>query len=88
MLRSDFISYILYLSGIMEVIQLCGGIDTSQECIICQPVFIHRFPCVSLIVYSHGQKNGTLGKYDQRRLWKLIRICNTFDLLLKKFTNT
>ncbi len=26
---------------------------------------------------------GTLGKYDQRRLWKLICIVNPFDLLLK-----
>ncbi len=24
---------------------------------------------------------GTLGKYDQRRLWKLISIVNPFDLL-------
>ncbi len=28
----------------------------------------------------------TLGKYDQRRLWKLICIVNPFDLLLKKYT--
>ncbi len=27
---------------------------------------------------------GTLGKYDQRRLWKLICIVNPFDLYLKK----
>ncbi len=27
---------------------------------------------------------GTLGKYDQRRLWKLICIVNPFDLLLKQ----
>ncbi len=27
---------------------------------------------------------GTLGEYDQRRLWKLICIVNPFDLLLKK----
>ncbi len=27
---------------------------------------------------------GTLGKYDQRRLWKLICIVNPFDLLFKK----
>ncbi len=29
---------------------------------------------------------GTLGKYDERRLWKLICIVNPFDLLLKKIT--
>ncbi len=29
---------------------------------------------------------GTLGKYDQRRLWKLICIANPFDILFKKFT--
>ncbi len=29
---------------------------------------------------------GTLGKYDQRRLWKLIYIVNPFDILLKKIT--
>ncbi len=27
---------------------------------------------------------GTLGNFDQRRLWKLICIVNPFDLLLKK----
>ncbi len=27
---------------------------------------------------------GTLGKYDQRRLWKLICIVNPFDLFQKK----
>ncbi len=27
---------------------------------------------------------GTLGKYDERRLWKLICIVNPFDTLLKK----
>ncbi len=26
----------------------------------------------------------TLGKYDQRRLWKLICIVNSFNLLFKK----
>ncbi len=30
---------------------------------------------------------GTLGKYDQRSLWKLICIVNPFDLLFYKFTN-
>ncbi len=35
-------------------------------------------------VYTVMAKNiGTLGKYDQRRLWKLICIVNPFDLLLK-----
>ncbi len=29
---------------------------------------------------------GTLGKYDQRRLWKWICIVNPFDLLFKKIT--
>ncbi len=29
---------------------------------------------------------GTLGKYDQRILWKLICIVNPFDLLFKKIT--
>ncbi len=28
----------------------------------------------------------TLGKYDQRSLWKLICIVNAFDLLFKKIT--
>ncbi len=37
-------------------------------------------------IYRVMAKNiGTLGKYDQRRLWKLICIVNTFDLLFKKF---
>ncbi len=29
---------------------------------------------------------GTLGKYDQRRLWKLIWIVNSFDLLFLFFS--
>ncbi len=29
---------------------------------------------------------GTLGKYDQRRLWKWICIVNHFDILFKKLT--
>ncbi len=29
---------------------------------------------------------GTLGKYDQRRLWKCICIVNPFDLLFKEFS--
>ncbi len=28
---------------------------------------------------------GTLGKYDQRRLWKLFCIDNPFDFYLKKY---
>ncbi len=36
-------------------------------------------------VYIVMAKNiGTLGKYDQRQLWKLICIVNPFDLLFKK----
>ncbi len=35
-----------------------------------------------LYKYTVMAKNiGTLGKYDQRRLWKLICIVNPFDLL-------
>ncbi len=30
----------------------------------------------------------TLGKYDQRRLWKLIRFVNPFYLLLQKITKS
>ncbi len=33
---------------------------------------------------SHFKNIDTLGKYDQRRLWKLICIVNPFDLLFKK----
>ncbi len=33
-----------------------------------------------------AKKFGTLGKYDQRRLWKLICIVNPFDILFKEFT--
>ncbi len=33
-------------------------------------------------VYIHGQKNiGTLGKYDQRKVWKCICIINPFNIL-------
>ncbi len=31
-----------------------------------------------------AKKIGTLGEYDQRRLWKLICIINAFDILFKK----
>ncbi len=42
---------------------------------------------VKLLIYTVMAKNiGTIGKYDQRRLWKLICIVNPFDLLFKKFT--
>ncbi len=38
-------------------------------------------------MYTVMAKNiGTIGKYDQIRLWKLICIVNPFDLLLKKNT--
>ncbi len=38
------------------------------------------FVCVC--VHTVTAKNiGTLGKYDQRKLWKLICIVNPFDLL-------
>ncbi len=41
-------------------------------------------PSVCVCIYTVMAKNiGTLGKYDQRRLWKLIFIVNPFDLLLK-----
>ncbi len=37
------------------------------------------------IKYTVMAKNiGTLGKYDQRRLWKCICIVNPFDLSFKK----
>ncbi len=37
------------------------------------------------VLYTVMAKNiGTLGKYDQRRLWKCICIVNPFDLLFKK----
>ncbi len=40
------------------------------------------------IVYTVMAKNiGTLGKYDQRRLWKCICIIYTFDILFKEFKN-
>ncbi len=36
-------------------------------------------------MYAVMAKNiDTLGKYDQRRLWKLICIVNSIDLLFKK----
>ncbi len=37
--------------------------------------------------YTVVAKNiGTLGKYDQKRLWKWICIVKPFDLLFKKIT--
>ncbi len=39
--------------------------------------------------YTVMAKNmGTLGKYEQRRLWKFICIVNPFDILLKKKTKS
>ncbi len=44
---------------------------------------IHHWSII-VIIYTVMAKNiSTLGKYDQRRLWKLICIVNPFDLLLK-----
>ncbi len=43
--------------------------------------------CDMIIALRHtvmAKNIGTLGKYDQRRLWKLICIVNPFDLLFKK----
>ncbi len=38
-------------------------------------------------IYTVMAKNiGTLGKYDQRRLWKWFCIVNPFDILFKQFT--
>ncbi len=45
---------------------------------VCVCIYIYIY------IYSHGQKYRYLGKYDQRRLWKLICSINPFDLLLKK----
>ncbi len=40
---------------------------------------------IYIYIYTVMAKNiGTLGKYDQRRLWKWICIVNPFELLLKK----
>ncbi len=47
-------------------------------------IYICVCVCVCVCIYTVMAKNiGTLGKYDQRRLWKLIFIVNPFDLLLK-----
>ncbi len=43
--------------------------------------------CRQTVLHTVMAKNiGTLGKYDQRRLWKWICIVNPFDRLLKTFT--
>ncbi len=43
---------------------------------------------IYIYIYTVRSKNigkyGQFGKYDQRRLWKLICIVNPFDLLFKK----
>ncbi len=45
----------------------------------CKGVWILSVPTV----YTVMAKNiGTLGKYDQRRLWKLICIVNPFDFFI------
>ncbi len=44
----------------------------------------YMFQCdyIYIYIYTVMAKNiGTLGKYDQRRLWKLICIVIPFDLL-------
>ncbi len=39
------------------------------------------------IIYTvMAKKIGTLGKYEKRKLWKLICIVNPFDILFKKIT--
>ncbi len=43
------------------------------------------FPYILISKHTVMAKNiGTVGKYNQRKLWKLICIVNPFDLLLKK----
>ncbi len=50
-------------------------------------IYIYMYVCVCVCVCTVMAKNiSTVGKYDQRRLWKLICIVNPFDLLFKKFT--
>ncbi len=39
--------------------------------------------CVIVIYAVMAKHIGTLGKYDKRRLWKLICIVNPFDFLFK-----
>ncbi len=46
---------------------------------MCVCIYIYIYTVVVRII-------GTLGKYDQRRLWKLICIVNPFDRLFKKIT--
>ncbi len=44
---------------------------------------------IYIYIYTVMAKNiGTLGKYDQRRMQKLICIVNPFDLLFKTFTKS
>ncbi len=44
--------------------------------------------CVYIYIYTVMAKNiGTLGKFYQRRLWKLICIVNPFDLFLSQKSN-
>ncbi len=52
-------------------------IYTHTHIYICMYVCIYIYTVVVRII-------ATLGKYDQRRLWKLICIVNLFDILLKK----
>ncbi len=62
------------------------SISTSKFILyICVCVYV----CVCMCVCIHTvvvRIIGTLGKYNQRRLWKLICIVNPFDRLFKKIT--
>ncbi len=45
-------------------------------------VFLAVLIVLCVYIYTVMAKHiGTLGKYDQRRLWKLICIVNPFDIL-------
>ncbi len=45
----------------------------------------NKYIPVNFYIYTAIAKNiGTLGKYDQRRLWKCICIVNPFEILFKK----
>ncbi len=69
-----------------------GNNQTIQKLSLCNNIYrifstfylwcFHNIDTYTLMVRIIG----TLGKYDQRRLWKLICIVNPFDLLFKKFT--
>ncbi len=94
--EDTFSHVICMLSFFFYIFMSCHTIGHSPIFICQLPIhihilitilYIHLFIYIYIYIYTVMAKHiSTLGKYDQRRLRKLICIVNPFDPLFKKIT--